>query len=367
MPDDSGNLRLPQEIERYVASLEKVYSHKKQTFLQSILVNSKISIEQTSYDRWDGGQYGFTLRLSIPDTIFVNVIENKDEYEKQIGQDISRLIVINGESIESVSIEMELISDEDWRQKSGLVLRAQKHISKSVLSRIWKPIYIRAFLSHKAKHKIGAGKLKDELEKYGISCFVAHNDIKPTKEWVQEIENALFSMEVLITLMTEDFHDSDWTDQEVGVAVGRQVLIIPVKIGKDPYGFIGKYQALSGKWENISKMAKAILGVVLDHPSTKERIERASIRAFKHSPSYDTSKYFVSEIFPYFKKLEEAQVQEVISAFNANSQIYGCYAAEEKLPDLLYKWTGHRHSIIERKLVKGSPRTKRPATDDIPF
>jgi len=262
---------------------------------------------------------------------------------------------------------MQIIEENNWREKSGLLLQPEKHISDNVLERIWKPASVHAFFSHKARHKTEAGKLKDELEKYGVSCFMAHKDIKPTKEWVQEIENALFSMDILIALMTEDFHDSTWTDQEVGVAVGRHVLIIPVKIGKDPYGFIGKYQALSGTWENISKMAKAILGIVLEHPSTKGRIKRAVIHAFKNSPSYETSKHFVTEILPRFEKLEETEIEEVITAFNKNDQIYGCFSAQEKLPDLLYKWTGKRYHIIENKLVKASPRTKRLASDDIPF
>lgn len=366
MIDDSDNLILPQEIECYIASLEKVYSHKKQNILQSILVNAKIKIEQTSYDRWDGGRYGFTLRLMIPDAIFVNVIEDKEKYEKQIRQDISSLIAINGECIESVSIEMELISDENWREKSGLVLHTKKHISKNVLERIWKPIYIRAFLSHKVTHKTEAGDLKETLEKYGISCFVAHKDIKPTKEWVQEIENALFSMEILISLMTEDFHDSEWTDQEVGVAIGRHVLIIPVKMGKDPYGFIGKYQALSAKRENIPKIAKGILEIILEHPSTKERIKRAAIHAFKESPNFYSSKYFVTDIFPTFEKMKKSEIDDIIEAFNKNNQIYDCFVAKTKLPDLFYKWTGERYHIIEKELVKESQINSSTA-DDIPF
>ena len=87
------------------------------------------------------------------------------------------------------------------------------------------------------------------MQLFGISCFVAHSDIEPTRTWQKEIEKALFSMDVLIALMTEDFSDSNWTDQEIGVAIGRNVLILPIRMGADPYGFIGKYQAISFKKE----------------------------------------------------------------------------------------------------------------------
>jgi hypothetical protein len=367
MDDNSVSRRLPHEIERYIASLLQIYKRKNQDLLQRLLVNAEVNIEEHSYDNWDGGQYGFLLHLRVPEAIFSEIIDVKSNYEEDIKNKINTLISISGEFIDLVSIEMQLLEDENWREKSGLVLRPQKHMSDNVLERIWKPVCVRAFLSHKAGRKTEASKLKDELGKYGVSCFVAHKDIKPTKEWVQEIENALFSMDILIALMTEDFHDSKWTDQEVGVAVGRHIPIIPVKIGTDPYGFIGKYQALPCTWEDIPKIAKAILGIILNHPSTKDRAKRAGIHAFKDSPSYETSKYFVTDILPHLERLEAADTEEIVSAFNGNSQIYDCFVAKERLPDLLYKWTRNRYHISSGKLEKTPPRTKRPATDDIPF
>src|SRR5208283_1859713 len=89
--------------------------------------------------------------------------------------------------------------------------------------------------------------------------FVAHEDIHPTTEWQNEIENALFSMDAFVALMTQEFHDSLWTDQEVGVAFGRGVPIIAVKLGRDPYGFIGKFQALSCSWDKADKELVKIL------------------------------------------------------------------------------------------------------------
>jgi len=52
--------------------------------------------------------------------------------------------------------------------------------------------------------------------------------------------SALATCEALIAWLTPDFHESLWTDQEVGFCVGRSVLIIPIRVGLNPYGFIGK-------------------------------------------------------------------------------------------------------------------------------
>jgi len=83
--------------------------------------------------------------------------------------------------------------------------------------------------------------LKERLQLLGVSCFVAHEDIHPGHEWQDEIENALASMDGFAALLTEGFHDSAWTDQEVGYALARGVPMIAVRLGRDPYGFIGKF------------------------------------------------------------------------------------------------------------------------------
>ncbi len=56
MDDDSGKrLMLPQEIERYIASLLQIYKRQNQDLLQRLIVNAEINIEEHSYDNWDGG------------------------------------------------------------------------------------------------------------------------------------------------------------------------------------------------------------------------------------------------------------------------------------------------------------------------
>ena len=288
--------------------------------------------------------------------------------KKEITGNLNKLINIPQEFIDHVSIEMRLLEDDNWREKSGFLLQPQKHISNHALERIWKPACARVFLSHKDEYKSQATNLKERLEKYGISCFVAHKDIQPTKEWMQEIENALVSMDVLVALMTEDFHDSDWTDQEIGVAVARHTPIIPVKIGKDPYGFIGKYQALSGIWRDIPKMAGDVFGIIVNHSATKEKIKKSVIHAFKNSASYEESIFFVTEVLPCFEELEDLYIGEIIAAFSENSQIYDCFAAKARLPDLLYRWTGSQYNVEDKKIVKRTRRTTRSvAADDIPF
>ena len=68
-----------------------------------------------------------------------------------------------------------------------------------------------------------ARRLGDALCAYGISPFVAHDTIVPMKTWQLEIEKGLETMEVMLAFLTDDFHQSTWTNQEIGYALGKSV------------------------------------------------------------------------------------------------------------------------------------------------
>ena len=149
----------------------------------------------------------------------------------------------------------------------------------------WKPGHFRLFLSHLSSYKKKAGILKDCLEKYGISAFVAHEDIQPTKLWQKEIEKGLFSMDALCALIMPGFKESDWTDQEVGVAIGRGVLVISIRKNMDPYGFIGKFQGFQSKGKSIQEVAKGIFLILSTHEKTRSLVMNKLIDLFLMSNS----------------------------------------------------------------------------------
>ena len=144
-------------------------------------------------------------------------------------------------------------------------------------SKFWHPNHFRLFLCHLSTFKVKTAQLQNTLTEYGISSFVAHKDIEPTKEWQDEIEKALFSMDALAAILTPKFNGSKWTDQEVGVAVGRGSLIIPIRKGMDPYGFIGKYQGMQGEGKTIRQVADSVFRILSNHPKTKEKIAGALV------------------------------------------------------------------------------------------
>lgn len=144
-------------------------------------------------------------------------------------------------------------------------------------TRFWLAGHFRLFLSHVSSYKESAAHLQGALRKYGISAFVAHEDIEPTQEWLDEIEKALFTMDALAALVMSGFTESNWTDQEVGVAVGRDVLVIPIFKDLHPYGFISKYQGLRGNGKTVGEVADALFQIISNNLKTKNRMAEALV------------------------------------------------------------------------------------------
>ena len=325
MNGQEKDFELPKNIDRYLATLSKYYEKEDQRKLQEIIVNSKHRIDaEWSYDNWDGGIYGHALYLAIPESIYLSTVDEKAELQSKIRDGLNKIHDIQNEFIEEVFFEMEVPEDHDWRKDSGLLLTQNRVVPDPVANRIWDKDCFRIFLSHKAEVKKETSVLKDNLKLYGASCFVAHEDIHPTKEWQNEIENALHTMDSFVALLTDKFHESLWADQEVGFAFGRGVPIISVKLGKDPYGFIGKFQALSCTWETAHiEITKLLI--------KKEPMINAYINAIRSCQAYDAGNK-LSALLPFIDRLSDIQIDQLINAFSENSQLYDCYGFNGKKP-----------------------------------
>jgi hypothetical protein len=151
----------------------------------------------------------------------------------------------------------------------------------------WEPFHFKLFLSHISTFKQTAVHLQHALRRFGISAFVAHVDIEPTKEWLEEIEAGLYSMDALAAILMPGFKESSWTDQEVGVAVGRGVLVVPIMRGSTPYGFISKYQGLSAEGKTVSAVADSVFRILVASPKTRMRMFSSLAETTLQSASTD--------------------------------------------------------------------------------
>ena len=193
----------------------------------------------------------------------------------------------------------------------------------------WERDRFRLFLSHLAKHRRFANDVQLRLADYGVSAFVAHNDIEPTREWQDEIEAALATCDALLALLHRKFHESTWTDQEIGYAMGRDLLIVSVDLGTVPYGFIGKFQALQGT-DKSDEIADELAKILWKHPKTRKKMAIATVECFCDSDSFDAAKRRVD----YLSKIEywdSSLSERLLAASEHNNQISHAFHVPEKV------------------------------------
>ena len=155
----------------------------------------------------------------------------------------------------------------------------------------WQTNTLRLFVSHLSTERIYAAQLQAALSGLGISAFIAHNDIEPTLEWQSQIELALSTCDVLIALMHDGFHKSNWCDHEIGIAIGRRVPTFPVRFNQDPYGFIARYQAFIGKDKSASELARELFDAFRKNKQTQNRMCDAVVALFERSGSYKRTRH----------------------------------------------------------------------------
>ena len=211
------------------------------------------------------------------------------------------------------------------------------------LAELWGEGAVRVFISHTSKHKREAANLKIWLSGYGIASFVAHEDIEPMKEWQVELERALRSMGLFVALLTEDFSQSDWTDQEVGFAVAANVPIVPIRMGRNPYGFIEKYQAFPTGDFN-SSIAVSVLRFALEDEKLKAEATDVLIFALRHSSNFDASKRLAPQL-KSIPELTDSQEKALVDAFNENSQVSQAWGVTETIVAELKRLTGRDYEI----------------------
>ena len=295
------------------------YSSKAElSFLKKIVENSQMELELNNYyDDFGEGTYYHKLILYVPFRIYLLIGTSSQKYEDDIRIDINNVGKISGEEINCVSI---LVKDSPSFVDS-----------KNVDESMWDAGF-RVFISHRVEDKIKATELKKHLAKYGITAFVAHEDIEPNKEWMTTIENALLSMDAFVALVTEGYNDKIWTQQEVGFAYCmnkmKGIPFVSIRMNNDPKGFFSYVQAFSPQTDNY---AESLCEQWIDRP----RMIDSLIIALKNSTCYtDSARYY--ELLKKTRNITEEQIKQLVATFNENESVNKCY-----------KLNGYVGSILE--------------------
>lgn len=356
---------IPSKIVIYLKRVSTECQNLGQELLARVISSSMIFVqEETSYDNWNGGMDGHDVILFLPPEIFGEVtLARKNDFEAEL---LSKLRLcsqsIGNEYINAVRFEDEDQNDPNFQNAISIHDRPQ--INPNTLS-IWNPDQVRLFISHRDNHKVSAKALAISLEEYGISSFVAHDTIEPMSTWQNEILKGLETMEIMLVYLTDDFHESVWTNQEVGFALGRNIPIISLKLDvNDPKGFIGVQQALKNNSHDAMQTALDIYRLIAEKLGNKHRLQTALLNAFCVSPDFTETKKRFDRLNRVVTTLTDDEVAVITKAFNKNSQLHNAaYLVNQnsRFIRFLNRAAGKIYEISGRdiKLL--------PVDNDIPF
>lgn len=281
----------------------------------------------TYHDNWNGGIDFYNIIINVSVDYFEKLRKRGilEEIESTIAGFYNDAMRGDGESIQLRSVILKPTAED--------ISTFGDNLDDSM----WKPGHFRLFISHLSTNKESASNLKCCLANYGIDCFVAHEDITPSKEWEMEIEKALFTMDALCAIVVPDFIKSLWCDQEVGIALGQRKLVISIDKGNVPYGFFGKYQALKSRNKTANELATDVWKALYTNERTKTVYFNKLVSLILNSTlksdavKYieiikkcdDLSKYFVESLHNNLIANNILNSEDVIDSINPLFQKYG--------------------------------------------
>ncbi|TKJ17035.1 hypothetical protein CEE44_00685 [Candidatus Woesearchaeota archaeon B3_Woes] len=209
---------------------------------------------------------------------------------------------------------------------------------------------LRVFISYSEEDKLIAKGIKDALNHYGVQGFLAHEDIPTGEDWVESIKRGIKQNDIFIAMLSKKYKESDWTDQEVGIAVANEKLIIPVSIdGCMPYGFMMKYQAFKkfkyekGKHHNGKEFIYCygdvfkIIKMIGQKEEFKENLKDCFISSLKNAGSFRGAEE-IMETLVGLGSFNSVQINQIIINCSLNNQVYQANGCQPIIRNLIKEY-----------------------------
>lgn len=89
---------------------------------------------------------------------------------------------------------------------------------------------VRIFVSHASTDADTARRLCEHLERVGLRCWIAPRDIRPGRDWSEEILSGIDSASALVVLVSPTSNASRQVAREVERADDRGLPLLPVRL-----------------------------------------------------------------------------------------------------------------------------------------
>jgi hypothetical protein len=207
------------------------------------------------------------------------------------------------------------------------------------------------FLSYSHKNALIAGRLKAHLEEFGLSVFLAHDDIVSGSEWEREILEKLKTCDLFLELHTEEFLHSPWCQQEVGIAVALEKKIIPLLPddgSAEPQGFHARFQWFRIRMADLRESVRIFLVQIGFLQDVSNSEAEKLIRAFERSESWAEAGQIAQQFLQLESQLTPEQIARIANISTENPEISNSFAAR----DVLRPFFKRHARIIPRKCLE---------------
>lgn len=184
---------------------------------------------------------------------------------------------------------------------------------------------VKVFLSYSTKDKDLATDIKEFFDELGINTFLAHQTIEASAEWRREIKKQLEKRQVFLALLTSNSHESDWVDQEIGMAIAFKKMIVPLPVQTPLYGFVADFQAVETRpASDFGKdFWRIVRGIVRRFPGTRSRIRARTLTALRRSRNFHKARDMIRILENVFSPLTRSEKVRIYRASTRNDQIDG--------------------------------------------
>jgi hypothetical protein len=223
-------VRIPEKTEAIVRSLARIYASKERADVVELLAKASAEMVESSFDNWNGGTYGYTLRLSVPAHLYVAIEGSTEPLEKELLERARPFLRgYENEHLEEVVITLELESDDHWRENAlaWLKSRTQKHITSTDFSEY------DFFVSHASEDKAALVRpLAENLRKKGGRVWYDEFELKIGDSLRRSIDRGLSHSRFRIVVLSAAFFSKNWPQYELDGLTSRQIIgrkvILPI-------------------------------------------------------------------------------------------------------------------------------------------
>jgi hypothetical protein len=186
----------------------------------------------------------------------------------------------------------------------------------------WSHRGLKLFISHRDDQKSLLALLRQPLEVYGMTPFLAHEAIEAGTVWREELKKGLSSMDALFAYCSEGFSKSDWTAQEVGYGFGKNVPVIAVMAGENLRGLLEPVQGAKMKINDEASarsLAEHLFDQLKKDDRAKQRLSEGLALELKFAGTFAYARGLAERMIELGEMSKRAR-QDVQLALQVNEQ-----------------------------------------------